>query len=199
MSGDPDPIEFAGYGLIIDFSSCSISDKVYVRKHYGDPPGLNRANLPCYLEITGMKGGTFSADLTIGYDPNDVETAGLSEDALEVYSSSDAGVTWERLDTERDLENATLGVQEIDSFSWFAIGVEGPAFVVDGQSSIEIVPGRTIRVDLVTGSRGARSMTLECITDGGRGSANNLSEGECWGWEWFFDPWWPPPPGCLFG
>ena len=79
-----------------------------------------------------------------------------------------------------------------------AFGVEGPAFVVDGQSSVEVFAGQTIRVDLVTGSD-VKSMTLECITDGGGGSADNFSKGLCWGWEWFFDSWWYKPPGCLFG
>jgi len=187
LPGDPDPIEFAGYGLIIDFSSCSISGKIYVRKYYGDPPGLNGAHLPCYFEITGMNAGTFSADLTIGYDPNDVETAGLSEDALEVYSSSDAGLSWERLDTERDLENATLGVHEIDSFSWFAIGVERPAFVVDGQSSIEVFAGQTIRVDVSIGPQGAQSMEIPWILDTASvmGIASNPFLPAAWDWAAF--------------
>ena len=79
-----------------------------------------------------------------------------------------------------------------------AFGVEGSAFVVDGQSSVEIVAGQTIRVDLVTGFE-AKSMSLECITDGGMGSADNLTKSLCWGWERFRELWWSKPPGCLFG
>ena len=76
---------------------------------------------------------------------------------------------------------------------------EGPAFVVDGKSTVEVVPGQKIKVDLITGPEPVTSMTLECVTDGGMGNAENLSKSECWPWEWFWVPSWSNPPGCLFG
>jgi len=122
--GDPDPIEFAGYDFTIDFTTCSDFGRVYMRKFYNIPPELDRVGLPYYWEIAGLEGVTFSADLIINYDPTDVASAGLPEENLEIYRSSDDGVTWNKLDTAKDLQNKILQVEGIDSFSWFAIGVE---------------------------------------------------------------------------
>lgn len=124
VPGDSDPIEFAGYSLIIDFSSCSDYGKVYVRKYSGAPTGIQRGVLPYYWKITGMAGLTFSADLTIAYDEADVTSLGLSEDTLVLFKSFDNGGTWVKLETQRDLSNNTLHVEGISSFSLFAISAE---------------------------------------------------------------------------
>ncbi|MBA7674664.1 hypothetical protein ES703_82885 [subsurface metagenome] len=124
VPGDSDPIEFAGYSLIIDFSYCSDYGKVYVRKYSGAPTGIQRGVLPYYWEITGMAGLTFSADLTIAYDEADVTSLGLSEDTLVLFKSFDNGGTWVKLETQRDLSNNTLHVEGISSFSLFAISAE---------------------------------------------------------------------------
>jgi len=79
-----------------------------------------------------------------------------------------------------------------------AFAVEGPAFVVDGKSTIEVVSGQKIKVDLITGQEPVTSMTLECVTDGGMGNAENLSK-SCWPWGWDWVPSWSNPPGCLLG
>ncbi len=124
VPGDSDPIEFAGYGLIIDFSSCSGYGKVYVRKFSGAPAGIERGVLPYYWEITGMTGLMFSADITIGFNEADVTNLGLSEDSLILLNSSDNGESWYKLDAQRDISGDTFHVQGITAFSWFAIAAE---------------------------------------------------------------------------
>lgn len=124
VPSDPDPIDFAGYGLTIDFTSCSDYGKVYVRKYSGIPAGIQNSVLPYYWEITGMTDVTFSADLIITYDEADVTNSGLQEHDLILLQSTDSGQTWLPLETQTDTLNNTLYVEGIDSFSWFAIATE---------------------------------------------------------------------------
>jgi len=124
VPGDSDPIDFAGYGLTIDFSFCSDYGRVYVRKYSGMPIGIQKSALPYYWEITGMKDLTFLADLTITYNEDDVMTLDLSERDLTILQSPDNGGTWIQLETQRDLLNNTLHVEGINSLSWFAIASE---------------------------------------------------------------------------
>jgi len=124
VPGDSDPIEFAGYGLIIHFSSCSGYGRVYVTKFSGAPAGIERGVLPYYWEITGMTGLMFSADITIGFNEADVTNLGLSEDSLILLSSSDNGESWHKLEAQRDISSDTFHVQGITAFSWFAIAAE---------------------------------------------------------------------------
>ncbi len=124
VPGDPDPIDFAGYDLTIDFSFCSDYGKVFVQKYSGIPVGIQNGALPYYWEITGMTGLTFSADLTIIYDEADVISLSLSEPDLMLLQSPDNGGTWLQLETQRDLSNNTLRVEGINSLSWFAIASE---------------------------------------------------------------------------
>lgn len=125
VPGDSDPIDFAGYGLTLDFSACSNYGKIYVQKFAGVPARLERGVLPYYWEITGLEGLSFSADLIIRYDENDLASLGLAEESLWIMQSSNHGATWTVLSTNVDSVHNELYVPDMNSFScWFAISAE---------------------------------------------------------------------------
>ena len=121
LPGDPDPIEFSGYGLTIVLSAVSDEGKVYVRQYPGSPPGLYAA-LPRYLALSGMTGISFQADLQFRYEDAELAALGVSEEALVVARSLNQGNTWELLETYRDPANNLLQVHGLTSLGWFALG-----------------------------------------------------------------------------
>jgi hypothetical protein len=121
IPGDPDPIEFAGYGLTIDFTFSSDYSRVNVEKHSPGPPVLGSDALPYTLDISGMTGVAFSADLIVTYDEADVIDMRLVEEYLTLLRSPDNGLNWYELDVTANLENNALTTRGLTSFGWFAI------------------------------------------------------------------------------
>ena len=122
IPGDPDPIEFAGYGLTIDFTFSSDYSRVSVEKHSPGPPVLGSDVLPYTLNISGMTGVAFSADLIVSYDDADVIDRRLVEENLTLLRSPNNGLNWFELrDVTADLENNTLTARGLTSFGSFAI------------------------------------------------------------------------------
>ena len=121
VAGNPDPIEFAGYGLTIDFTFSSGFSQVFVEKHFAPPPVVGEDALPYYLELTGMDGASFVADVTLTYDEADVIARRLAEDNLTVVRSLNEGITWSELNTTLDKQANTLTVEGLTSLGWFAI------------------------------------------------------------------------------
>ena len=66
----------------------------------------------------------------------------------------------------------------------------GPAFLVGGASSANIVEGTTVTVELMTDAAGAKSMTLQQIADSASitGAASNLNLPAGWDWADFSLP-----------
>lgn len=121
VQGDPDPIEFAGYGLTIDFTFSSGYSKVYVEKHFGLPPVISDDALPYYLDLSGMDGTTFAADMVFTYDEADVIDHQFREMQLTLMQSLDGGFTWYELDAVRNIQTNTLTVEGLTELGWFAI------------------------------------------------------------------------------
>ena len=67
--------------------------------------------------------------------------------------------------------------------------VEGPAFVVGGASTVEVAPGETIAVELITGPDGANAMRMRQIVDTAAcmGTAGNQALSD--GWDWIVSDW----------
>ena len=119
--GDAEPLIFAGYGLVVDLTSCSDYGKVYVRKYAFAPAGAESDVLAYYWEISVGDDLVFEANISVVYDQTEIVRLGLPEDNLVVLKSSDSGATWLSLPTERDPMYNSLSVQGIDSSCWLAI------------------------------------------------------------------------------
>ncbi len=120
-AGNPAPIVFAGYGLTVDFSFVSGASQLFVEKHFAPPPVVGDDALPFYLELTGMAGATFLADLTLTYDESDVIDRRLVEENLTLLRSLDGGFTWFELETTLDTQADTLTTEGLATFGWLAI------------------------------------------------------------------------------
>jgi len=121
VAGDPDPIEFAGYGLTIDFTFSSDYSQVHVQKHFASLPVLGEDALPYFLDISGMAGVTFSADLVVTYDEADVISMRLVEENLTLLRSPDNGLNWYELEVTTDPVANSLTAEGLTFFGWFAI------------------------------------------------------------------------------
>jgi len=121
IPGDPAPIEFAGYGLTIDFTYSGDFGRVYVAKTFAEVPGLGPDALPYYLDISGIGGAAFTADLIVRYDEADVVQRRLFEHHLVLLQSTDRGRNWVELATTRNWWQNKLTVEGLTSFGYFAI------------------------------------------------------------------------------
>jgi len=140
VPGDPAPIEFAGYGLTLDFSHSSDYAQVSVEKHFADAPLLGSDALPYFLDISGMTGVVFSADLIIRYDEADVIQRRLFEQNLTLLRSTDQGQHWLEIDSTLDPVQNTLTVEGLTSFGYFAIAdlSERTPGDVDGDGDVDL-------------------------------------------------------------
>lgn len=121
VPGNPDPIAFDGYGLTIDFTFSGGFSKVFVEKHFASPPVIFEDALPYYLDLSGMHGTSFVADVILTYDEADVIDRRLVEQNLTLVRSLDGGFNWFELDTVLDTHGNTLTVEGLTEFGWFAI------------------------------------------------------------------------------
>jgi len=117
-------MEFATYGLTIDFSECNDYGQVYVRKYYSYHRGLVGVALPYYWEISGLDGLRYSANLSVSYNEDELLNLGISEGNLALYRASYSGANWDRLETRIDTANNTLQAEGITSLGLFAIVAE---------------------------------------------------------------------------
>jgi len=118
------PLEFAGYGLTVTPTYSSETGKLYVRKYYDAPEGLNVGYLPYYWEISGLENASFSLNIIVRYNEKDVKKLELPEDKLALYRFSEQLDRWEIMPTQRDVENDTLKAENINSASTLAIALE---------------------------------------------------------------------------
>jgi len=113
---------FRGYDLDIDITSCSGSGKVYVRKFYDAPDGLDISYLPYYWEISGLEGFVFKADLALTYNEQDILRLNLPEESLVIYQYDDSTDTWKKVSSRRDSKRNILFAESISTWGLFAIG-----------------------------------------------------------------------------
>ncbi|MHC4732290.1 MAG: hypothetical protein ACYS6Z_17105 [Planctomycetota bacterium] len=122
---DPPPHAFPGTGITVDLDSSpgGIVTATFVEGEPPCPPPDGIVKLPGYWEVrTNMTSGSFTAKLTISYDPTDIPS-GVSEQYLKVWRClSDSG-TWELLDTIIDTTNHTATVVPLTDFGVFILGV----------------------------------------------------------------------------
>jgi hypothetical protein len=113
---------FRGYDLDIDITSCSGSGKIYVRKFYNAPDGLDISYLPYYWEISGLEGLVFKADLALTYNEQDILRLNLPEESLVIYQYDDSTDTWKKVSSRRDSKRNILFAESISTWGLFAIG-----------------------------------------------------------------------------
>ena len=87
-----------------------------------DPPSvIGEDALPYYLDLSGMEGGSFLADLILTYDEADVIHRRLIEENLTLVRSLDGGLTWSELDASLDTHADTLVVEGLTALG-IAVG-----------------------------------------------------------------------------
>jgi len=92
------------------------------------------------LDISGMTGVVFSADLIIRYDEADVIQRRLFEQNLTLLRSTDQGQHWLEIDSTLDPVQNTLTVEGLTSFGYFAIAdlSERTPGDVDGDGDVDL-------------------------------------------------------------
>jgi len=113
---------FRGYDLDIHITSCSGSGKVYVRRLYDAPDGLDISYLPYYWEISGSEKLVFKADLALTYNEQDILRLSLPEESLVIYQYDDSTDTWKKVSSRRDSKRNILFAESISTWGLFAIG-----------------------------------------------------------------------------
>jgi len=113
---------FRGHDLDVGITSCSGSGKVYVRKFYDAPDGLDISYLPYYWEISGLEGLVFKADLALTYNEQDILRLNLPEESLVIYQYDDSTDTWKKVSSRRDSKRNILFAESISTWGLFAIG-----------------------------------------------------------------------------
>ena len=142
--------------VTIDFTSLSSSGDVTVSavdslvQPPDGPLGANKV-LRRYFKITQTGLTSFSADLTLSYSDDDLQRQGITnESSLRVFQWD--GASWRELTvTSRDLDNNTITVTGVTSFSDFVISGTGDApLPVTLKSFIAKTSGNKIKLVIET-------------------------------------------------
>lgn len=94
---------------------------MFVEKHFALPAVIGEDALPYYLDLSGMDGVSFVADVILTYDEADVINRRLVEENLTVVRSLNEGLNWSEIETTLDTHANTLTVEGLTALGWFAI------------------------------------------------------------------------------
>jgi hypothetical protein len=95
---------------------------VKIEKFSGKPAGFTLPGPPYYWRIEGLGGPYFMTDILFDYDPAELASLGIVEEALQCYRSYDNGATWELVDGVLDKVNHHYIANGIYSFSLWVLG-----------------------------------------------------------------------------
>lgn len=122
ITGDPDPLVFAGYGLTVDFTFASQNSQLFVQQELTTPSIVGADSLPSVWQLSGMEGATFEMDLAFTYHERDLVARRILEPGLDLFWSGNQGGTWQALQAVHDRDANALTVEGLQAVGWFAIG-----------------------------------------------------------------------------
>jgi len=121
IPGDPDPLVFAGYGLTVDFTFTTGYSQLFVERELMADGTVASRQLPYDWQLTGLDGIGFGAIVVFSYLDEDLIARRVPEVDLDVWRSTNGGLTWQPLTADLDAAGNTLIVSDTQSLGWFAL------------------------------------------------------------------------------